>query len=82
MILDDILARTRADLAARKLSQPIASLEAVSQCQPPLGFSGKPQQTCASRSGNVPRQVQACRFAYQMDYCIRRQHRRLSRAMG
>jgi indole-3-glycerol phosphate synthase len=31
MILDDILVRTRADLAARKLAQPIAALEAAAR---------------------------------------------------
>ena len=34
MILDDILARTRADLAARKLAQPIAPLEAAAAARP------------------------------------------------
>jgi indole-3-glycerol phosphate synthase len=35
MILDDILTRTRADLAARKLAQPIAWLEATAAGRPP-----------------------------------------------
>jgi indole-3-glycerol phosphate synthase len=34
MILDDILARTRSDLAARKLAQPIAALEAAAAGRP------------------------------------------------
>jgi len=36
MILDDILARTRADLAARKQTQPIAALEAAATGRPPV----------------------------------------------
>ena len=35
MILDDILARTRADLVARKLAQPIAALEAAAAGRSP-----------------------------------------------
>jgi indole-3-glycerol phosphate synthase len=36
MILDDILARTRADLAARKQTQPLAALEAAAAGRPPV----------------------------------------------
>ena len=35
MILDDILARTRADLAERRLAQPLAALEATARSCPP-----------------------------------------------
>jgi indole-3-glycerol phosphate synthase len=36
MILDDILARTRADLAARKQLRPVAELEAAAAARPPV----------------------------------------------
>jgi indole-3-glycerol phosphate synthase len=36
MILDDILARTRADLAVRRAARPIADLEATAAARPPV----------------------------------------------